>query len=66
MDSQGGALLPLATGFRLKGIQARWGCSIISQGSLVNVPEEVLDWSFTPRSGVLSGLPDDEKQPEIG
>ncbi len=31
-----------------------------------NVRAEVVEWSLTPESGGLSGLPTDKKQPEIG
>jgi hypothetical protein len=32
----------------------------------VKVPAEEVGWGLTPGSGGLSGLPTDEKQPEVG
>jgi len=32
MDGARSALIPIATGFRLRGIQARCGCSVMSRG----------------------------------
>ena len=35
-------------------------------GRWVKVPAEEVEWGLTPGSGGLSGLPTDEKQPEVG
>jgi len=50
MDDARGALVPIAKGFGLRGIETRGGCSGMPQG-------EELGWSLTPRRGDLSGLP---------
>ena len=66
MDGTRGALVPLAAGFRLRGSQARWGCSTHVAGRWVKVPAEKLVWSLTRGREGLSGLPITKNRPEVG
>ena len=47
LDGARGALLPLATGSRLRATQARCGGSVMPWGRPVNVPGEAVGWGLT-------------------
>jgi hypothetical protein len=63
MDGARGALLPVATGFRLKADVARWG-EVLRREEVGEVLAEALGWSLALGRGGLSGLSNDEIQPE--
>ena len=65
MDGARSALVPLAKGFRLRGIEARWGAASCC-GEMVEGIRSELGGSLTLGRADLSGLPHHQKPARSG
>jgi hypothetical protein len=66
MDGARGALLPLAKGFRLRGIEARWGCRIMSRGGCCKCQQQDSDGASLWEEKACPDCPMINIQPEVG